>query len=62
MKDKLKKLMDERHETAYQVSKATGFSQTAIGCWLNGDYEPKLEALKALSNHFDVPITYFIEP
>ena len=61
MKDKLQKLIDQTGESMYAVAKDTGLSQTAIAAYLNGDYEPKLEALRKLAEHFDVPLKYFIE-
>lgn len=61
MKEKLNKLLEKSGETVYAVSKATGISQTAIAAWIAGDYEPKLNNLRKLAEHFDVPLEYFIE-
>lgn len=60
MYQKLCELMEERQETAYQVSKATGISQTAISNWKTGIARPGTKSLAALSKHFGVPMEYFI--
>lgn len=61
MWDKLCILMEQRNETAYQVSKATGISQTAFSNWKLGISMPGTKSLAALAKHFGVPMEYFIE-
>lgn len=61
MYQKLCELMEQRGETAYQVSKATGISQTAFSNWKAGVTKPGTKNLIALARHFDVPMDYFVE-
>lgn len=61
MYQKLQKLMSVTGETAYQVSKATGISQTAFSNWKAGIAEPGTKSLAALAKHFHVSMEYFIE-
>ena len=61
MYEKIQKLLTEKGETAYQVSIATGISQTAFSNWKAGRSKPELESLVSLSKHFGVPIEYFLE-
>ncbi|RHR49653.1 XRE family transcriptional regulator [Clostridium sp. AF18-27] len=60
MYQKLCKLMEQRGETAYQVSKATGISQSAFSNWKAGNTKPGTKNLAALAKHFDVPMEYFM--
>ena len=53
--------MEQRGETAYQVSKATGISQSAFSSWKAGNTKPGTKNLAALAKHFDVPMEYFME-
>lgn len=61
LKDKIKALVDESGETVYAIAKETKISQTAIAMYIKGDYKPKLENLQKLAEHFNVPLSYFIE-
>lgn len=61
MYQKLCELMEQRGETAYQVSKATGISQTAFSNWKAGVTKPGTKNLIALARYFDVPMDYFVE-
>lgn len=54
-------LMELRNETAYQVSKATGISQTAFSNWKAGITKPGTKNLVALAKHFGVQMEYFFE-
>lgn len=60
MYQKLCELMEPRGETAYQVSKATGISQTTISNWKAGIAKPGTKSLVALAKHFEVSVDYFI--
>ena len=61
MYQNLCELMIRHGETAYQVSKATGISQTAISNWKAGIAKPGTRSLAALAKHFGVPMDYFME-
>ena len=61
MYEKIQRLLDERKETAYQVSVATGISQTAFSNWKSGRTKPELGSLRILSKYFGVPLEYFLE-
>lgn len=61
MYQKLCELMEQRGETAYQVSKATGVSQTAFSNWKAGVANPGTRSLVALAKHFGVPMEYFLD-
>lgn len=61
MYEKIQRLLDERKETAYQVSAATGISQTAFSNWKSGRTKPELGSLLILSKYFGIPIEYFLE-
>ncbi len=39
-----------------KVASATGISRSALGHWRNGVREPKLEAVCALADYFDVSL------
>lgn len=58
---KIYTLMVQREETAYQVSKATGISQTAFSNWKAGISKPSTKNILALAKHFKVPLEYFFE-
>ncbi|MDR7815141.1 helix-turn-helix domain-containing protein [Lacrimispora sp.] len=61
MYQKLCGLMEVTGETAYQVSKATGISQTAFSNWKAGISNPGTKSLVALAKHFNVSMEYFME-
>lgn len=61
MYEKFAKLLEEKHVTAYQVSKATGISTATLSAWKNGDYTPKIDKLTLIAEFFSVPITDFID-
>lgn len=61
MYERFAKLLDERHVTAYQVSKATGIASSTFYEWRDGRYEPKVEKIKKIAKYFGVPLTYFYE-
>lgn len=49
--------------TPYQVSVSTGrkVSTTVLSQWKNGEYDLKLDKLKAIADVFGEPVTIFIE-
>lgn len=60
MYEKLQKLLDERHITAYQVSKETGIATSTLSEWKSGTYKPKTDKLIKLADYFNVPLEYFL--
>lgn len=52
------KLLDERHVTAYQVSKATGISTGSLTDWKKGRSHPKMDKLQKIADYFGVSIDY----
>lgn len=61
MYQRLCELMTQRGETAYQVSKATGISQTTFSNWKAGIANPGTKSLAALARYFGVSMEYFLE-
>ena len=55
-----KKLLEEHHATAYQVSKATGISTGSLSDWKNGRSSPKTEKLKKIADYFGVSVDYLM--
>lgn len=60
MYEKFQKLLDERHLTAYQVSKDTGIATSTLSEWKSGTYTPKVDKLIVLADYFEVPLEYFV--
>lgn len=60
---KFKKLCEEKKITPYRVANSSnGIISTAVLTqWKNGEYELKLDKLKAIADVFDVSVTEFIE-
>lgn len=58
-----KKLCSQNKLTPYQVSvRSNGVvSTTVLTQWKNGEYELKLDKLKAIADVFKEPVTVFIE-
>ena len=61
MYKKYDKLLEERGETSYQVSKATGVGQNTLSNWKTGRSQPKVDKLQKIADHFGVPVSYFLE-
>lgn len=61
MYKKYEKLLEERGETSYQVSKATGVGQNTLSNWKTGRSQPKVDKLQKIADHFGVPVSYFLE-
>ena len=56
---KLKKLMDEKGISNYQLEKELGLGNGAISKWDKST--PRLQTVVALADFFEVPIGYFLE-
>lgn len=54
-------LLEKHQTTAYKVSKETGIAQATLSDWKNGRSTPKLDKLQLIADHFNVPVTHFIE-
>ena len=61
MYEKFLALLNKTGETAYQVAKATGISQTTFSYWKSGRSKPKADKLRILADHFGVTIEYFFD-
>lgn len=61
MYKKYEKLLEERGETSYQVSKATGVGQNTLSNWKTGRSRPKVDKLQKIADHFGVAIEYFLK-
>ena len=61
MYKKLAKLMDEKHVSAADVSRATGIAKSRISDWKAGRCKPKLDKVVKLANYFGVSVAYFID-
>ena len=53
-------LLAKNNETSYQVAKATGISTVTLTAWKQGVYQPKIEKLMLIADHFGVPVTVFL--
>lgn len=51
----------EHGESAYEVCKATGIDSSTITRWKQDKYTPKIDKLKKIAEHFNVPVEHFIE-
>ena len=61
MYQKFVQLLQDRGMTPYQVSKATGVSQSTLSDWKTGRAVPKVDKLMKIADFFEVPIEYFIK-
>lgn len=55
-----KHLLEENQVTPYQVSKATGISQSTLSDWKTGRAKPKADKLLKLAKYFGVTVDYFL--
>ena len=55
-----RQLLQKNHVTAYQVSKATGISQSTLTDWKNGRSNPKPDKLKKIADYFGVSVDYLL--
>lgn len=52
--ENLKKLMEEKGETAYRLAKSINVSQTSISNWLNKKNTPHRSLLVMVADHYSV--------
>lgn len=56
-----KRLLEQNSTTPYQVSKATGISQSTLSDWKTGRAKPKADKLLKLAEYFGVTVDYFLK-
>lgn len=61
MYSKFVELLQKNNVTPYQVSKATGISQSSLSDWKTGRAKPKADKLLILANYFGVTVDYFLK-
>ena len=54
-------LLEQNSVTPYQVSKATGISQSTLSDWKTGRAKPKADKLLKLAEYFGVTVDYFLK-
>lgn len=54
------KLLQLNGKTAYQVSKATGISQTTLSNWKKGRSIPKTDKIQLIADYFGVSLNYLL--
>lgn len=53
-------LLHSRNVTAYQVSKATGISQSTLSDWKKGRSVPKMDKMQKIADFFGVTVDYLL--
>lgn len=61
VKEKYIQLLEMNNTTNYRVAKAIGVSETALRQFKNGKINLKFDKLEKIGQHFNVPVTYFID-
>lgn len=61
MYSKFVELLQKTNVTPYQVSKATGISQSTLSDWKTGRAKPKADKLLQLAEYFGVTVDYFLK-
>lgn len=61
MYKKFVELLQNNNTTAYQVSKATGVSQSTFSDWKTGRATPKVDKLCKIAEYFGVTINYLLD-
>lgn len=61
MYSKFVELLQKNNKTPYQVSKATGISQSTLSDWKTGRAKPKADKLLKLAEYFGVTVDYFLK-
>lgn len=61
MYKKFVELLQKKQITPYQVSKATGISQSTLSDWKTGRAKPKADKLLKLAEYFGVTVDYFLK-
>lgn len=59
--EKLNKIMEKKKITAYKLYKLTGISQSTIGQWRIGKFQPNIEKLDIVASALDVTIADLID-
>ena len=59
--ERLNQLMAERGITQKEISVITGASTSTVSTWSNGMNMPRMDKVERLAEHFDLPISYFLE-
>lgn len=59
MYEKFEALLNSKGITAYQVSKATGVSNSMLSSWKKNRTTPKMNTLQLIADYFNVPVSYF---
>lgn len=54
------RLLQSRKVTAYQVSKATGISQSTLSDWKKGRSVPKMDKMQKIAEFFGVSVEYLM--
>ena len=54
------RLLQSRNVTAYQVSKATGISQSTLSDWKKGRSVPKMDKMQKIADFFGVTLDYLL--
>ena len=54
------RLLQSPNVTAYQVSKATGISQSTLSDWKNGRSVPKMDKMQKIADYFSVTVDYLL--
>lgn len=58
---RLKTLLSEHEMTQNQLSKILGVSESTVGKWILEKSLPRMGVIQKLSEHFNVPKSYFLE-
>lgn len=58
--ERLNKLMEEEHISAYKLSKDIGVSQSVIGYWRKGKTTPNADYIIKLAEYFEVCTDYLL--
>lgn len=61
MYKKIEALLEETNKTAYQLSKDTGVSQTALSNCKKGRSKLGLDSISRVAKYFNKPIEYFLD-
>lgn len=56
--EKIKMLMDEKGWTIYRLAKVTGYSQSTVARWVNGEGVPQKMTMVRIAEAFGVPVAY----
>lgn len=60
MLQRIRKLLDEKGISGYQLSKDTGMSGMAVYRWLKGTGVPSLKSIKIIADYFGVEESWIV--